>query len=79
MQKIILSILLIISFVSCSDSDKKVHQKYTLLIRNGEGWSESVIPIECDSFQMVSKSEAYYYDYSEKHHVFADRIVPYKN
>jgi len=72
MKKII--IILTFALFSCNDNTNHV-KKTTMYLYNGSGWNKSVVPFECDSVKMLSKSEAIYWVNGFESKAYAELIT----
>lgn len=73
-------ILIIVIFISaCNNSAPKIKQPFTLVSANGHGVSYSTSYLKCDSFQMLSTTEAYVWVGKNKMKIVAENLRVYSN
>jgi hypothetical protein len=73
MKKLIITLCAIIGIVSCTN--KPSTKQFTAVIHNGMNLSE----IECDSFKMISKTQAITYNNGKAMPIVADEIRIHSN
>lgn len=74
MKKFIFVLGVFISLTSCSN------RKFNLRICSGDGIAYTETWVECDSFQMVTRNEAFIWVDGQKMKIFGDRgIKPESN
>lgn len=69
MKKLITISLFLLLFASCS------RHEFTMKVCNGEGFLYTESWVECDSFQMVSPTEAYIFVGAQKMKVIGTRGI----
>ena len=74
MKKLIITLCAVVGMASCTN-DLKTTKPFTAVMHNGMNLSE----IECDSFKMISKTQAITYNKGKAMPIAADEIRIYTN
>ena len=74
MKKLIITLCTVVGMASCTN-DFKTNKPFTAVMHNG--WNSS--EIECDSFKMISKTQAITYNNGKAMSIVADEIRIHSN
>jgi len=74
MKKLIITLCAVVGMASCTN-DFKTTKPFTAVMHNG--WNSS--EIECDSFKMISKTQAITYNNGKAMSIVADEIRIHSN